>query len=188
MEMRKLKLVVLTALFLGACEGDYTPKPKGYFRIDMPSAEYQEFNTDCPFHFDFNKVASLKDKGRCWYDIKYPRLEATLQLTYRQVTEDNLDTLLYEGHELAYKHTVKADGIDEKLYIDEQKRVYGLLYQLKGDAATSMQFFMTDSTDHFLRGVLYYYSSPNADSLKPVNDFMRGEMIRMIESLEWENS
>lgn len=171
-----------------ACNEEYSPKPKGYFRITFPSAEYQAFEEDCPYQFEYNQAAKLKSKGPCWYDITYPELKATLQITYREVTENNLDTLLAEGHRLAYKHTVKADGIDEKLYLNDEDRVYGLLYQLKGDAATSLQFFMTDSTQHFLRGVLYYYASPNADSLKPVNGFMRTEMMHLIESLQWENS
>lgn len=184
--MQKIKLMLL-GLVLMACDSDYTPKPKGYFRIETPAASYKTMDKDCPFSFDVNEVARVKDKGQCWFDIKYPSLKATLQLTYRKVTEDNLDTLLGEGHELAYKHTVKADGIQEKLFVDDEKKVYGLFYQLQGDAATSMQFFMTDSTQHFLRGVLYYYATPNADSLRPVNRFMQGEMIRMIESLEWSN-
>ncbi len=185
--MKKISILALSFILLIACDPEYTPKPKGYFRIETPAPKYQEFSEDCPFSFDYNQAARLKSKGRCWYDIKYPSLRATVQLTYRKVTENNLDTLLGEGHELAYKHTVKADGIQEKLFLNEDKRVYGLFYQLQGDAATSMQFFMTDSTQHFLRGVLYYYATPNADSLRPVNRFMEAEMIRMIESLEWKN-
>jgi len=186
--MKKVKILsVLLVLCSWACDSEYTPKPKGYFRIDVPKPKYQEFNEDCNYRFEYNQSANLKSKGRCWYDIKYPSLRATVQLTYREVSPTNLDTLLAEGHQLAYKHTVKADGIQEKLFLNDEKRVYGLFYQLQGDAATSMQFFMTDSTNHFLRGVLYYYASPNADSLRPVNHFMQGEMIRMIESLEWKN-
>ncbi len=186
--MKRISLVLMAIFTMLACDPEYNPKPKGYFRISTPAADYQAFEEDCPYSFDFNKSANLELKGPCWYDIKYPNLKATLQLTYKAVKDDNLDTLLADGHRLAYKHTVKADGIDEKLYLNEDKQVYGLLYQLKGDAATNLQFFMTDSTNHFLRGVLYYYASPNADSLKPVNDFMRGEMIHLIETLKWENS
>lgn len=183
----KLRFILALAILSVACDSEYSPKPKGYFRIETPSPNYQSLSEDCPFTFEFNEVAKAKSKGNCWFDIKYPSLRATVQLTYRKVTENNLDTLLGEGHELAYKHTVKADGIQEKLYLNDSTKVYGLFYQLEGDAATSMQFFMTDSTHHFLRGVLYYYASPNADSLRPVNAFMQGEMIHMIESLRWKN-
>lgn len=185
--MKKISVLILLALLM-ACKEEYDPKPKGYFRIDLPQAEYQAFDQDCPYQFEYNRQANLSEKGPCWFDIRYPRLKATLQLTYKAVEDDNLDTLLAEGHRLAYKHTVKADGIQEKLYLNEEQSVYGLFYRLQGDAATSMQFFVTDSSDHFLRGVLYYYATPNADSLQPVNQFMQGELIHLIESLKWENS
>lgn len=187
--MRIAKYLLIFSFLIGTgCDADYSPKPSGYFRIATPDAEYQMFEEDCHYQFEFNEVAKLKEKGACWYDIRYPQLKATLQLTYREVNENNLDTLLQEGHNLAYKHTVKADGIEEKLFLNEEQEVYGLLYKLKGEAASSLQFFMTDSTDHFLRGVLYYYASPNADSLRPVNEFMEQELVHLIESLQWVDS
>lgn len=187
--MKRLKFIFFFSLFTAvACDSDYSPKPFGYFRIDTPEQSYQGLDADCPFQFEYNQTAALKSKGPCWFDIRYPTLKATLQLTYREVNATNLDTLLREGHDLAYKHTVKADGIDEKLFLNDAKRVYGLLYKLKGDAATSLQFFMTDSTDHFLRGVLYYYASPNSDSLRPINAYMEQEMVHLIESLRWKDS
>ncbi len=185
----RIKHLFTVMLLIGllSCMEEYSPKPFGYFRIEMPEKTYQDFDEDCPYSFEYNESAVLKEKRDCWYDIRYPSLKATLQLTYRSVNDNNLDTLLQEGHNLAYKHTVKADGIDELLFVNEDQEVYGLMYKLKGDAATSLQFFMTDSSDHFLRGVLYYYASPNADSLRPVNEFMEGEMTHLIESLEWAN-
>jgi gliding motility-associated lipoprotein GldD len=180
-------LMAILALGLSSCEETFSPKPKGYYRIATPSTEYQETDIPCLFSFEYNRQAKIVDKQNCWYDIKYPNLRATLQLTYKEVTASNLDTLLAEGHHLAYKHTVKADGIEEKLYLGPDQKVYGILYQLKGNSASSLQFFVTDSTDHFLRGVLYYYASPNADSLKPVNDFMFGEIQHLMETLKWQN-
>jgi gliding motility-associated lipoprotein GldD len=180
-------LISILALSLNSCEDGFSPKPKGYYRIATPPAEYQEALIPCSYSFEFNKQAKIIEKENCWYDIKYPQLRATMQLTYKKVSETNLDTLLAEGHHLAYKHTVKADGIEEKLYLNSEQKVYGILYQLKGNAASSLQFFVTDSTDHFLRGVLYYYASPNADSLAPVNEFMFGEMQHLMETLKWQN-
>ena len=110
-----------------------------------------------------------------------------MQLTYKPVNPDNLDTLLRDGQELAMKHQVKADGMQERLYQNPEQSVYGILYRIQGDAATSTQFFVTDSVDHFLRGVLYFYAPPNADSLKPVNDFMYDETVRLVETLQWQN-
>jgi len=190
--MKKLRLnlffsVLILALTATACDETYSPKPKGYFRIATPAKEYQETDIPCPYRFEYNKNSKILEKKNCWYDLKYPSLRATVQLTYKEVSENNLDTLLAEGHNLAYEHTVRADGIDEKLYLNPDDSVYGILFQLKGNAATSMQFFVTDSTNHFLRGVLYYYATPNADSLKPVNEFMLGEMQHLMESLRWQN-
>jgi len=182
-------IITITILVAGlsSCEDNFSPKPKGYFRIATPAKDYQLASIPCAFSFEYNKQSKIIAKNNCWYDVKYPSLKATLQLTYKAVSATNLDTLLAEGHNLAYEHTVKADGIDEKRYQNEEESVYGILFQLKGNAATSMQFFVTDSTNHFLRGVLYYYASPNADSLQPVNEFMLGEMQHLMESLKWQN-
>ena len=179
--------LAIMALGISSCDENFSPKPKGYFRIATPAKEYQATSFPCAFSFEYNKQARIVAKKNCWYDLKYPSLKATLQLTYKEVTDSNLDTLLAEGHNLAYEHTVKADGIEEKLFLNEEDDVYGILFQLKGNAATSMQFFVTDSTEHFLRGVLYYYASPNADSLQPVNEFMLGEMQHLMESLKWQS-
>lgn len=187
----KLSILVISALMITACGGDenYTPKPRGYFRIATPVQSYQHLETECPYTFEYNEAARWEANRReCWGDVYYPSIKARLQLTYKEVTSTNLDTLLGEGHELAFKHVVKADGITEKLYTDPEREVYGVLYKMRGEAASSTQFFMTDSTQHFLRGVLYFYAEPNEDSLQPVNDFMYEEVAHLIETLKWENS
>ena len=186
--MRKYAIAIL-ALGLLACGDDYLPKPMGYFRIGLPTKEYTNLDTDCNFTFNKNIEAQynpVKNK-ECWADIYYPKLKATVQLTYYNFEDKKLETLLKETQRMAYSHTAVADGMQEKLFVDNKKRVYGLLYEMKGQVATSTQFYMTDSTNNFLRGVLYFYSSPNPDSLQTVNEFMRGEIITLIESLEWKN-
>ena len=190
--MRWLSTILILVLVSGACGGegeDYVPKPRGYFRIELPHREYQALMIDCPFTFEYNTAAEWQ-KGRkeCWGDVYYPGIKGRLQLTYKRASEDNLETLLEEGRQLAYKHTVKASGIQEKVFNDPLSEVYGVLYNIQGEAATNIQFFMTDSSSHFLRGVLYFYAEPNVDSLQPVNDFMSEEIIHLIESLEWKNS
>ena len=183
-------LVVFSLLFSCSDEpGDYSPKPRGYFRIQLPDRDYRQLQIDCPYTFEYNQNAEWqKDRRECWGDIYYPELKARLQLTYKPVTDQNRDQLLQEGRDLAYKHTVKAAGIGEKLYTNEQRDVYGILYDIKGEAATNTQFFMTDSTNHFLRGVLYFYAEPNVDSLQPVNEYMYQEIAHLIETLQWQNS
>jgi gliding motility-associated lipoprotein GldD len=188
--LKKSMLPIFAALILisiGACKQNYTPKPKGYFRIALPAEEYQNLQTNCPYTFEYNQVAKWVPKEKCWANIKYPSLRATVQLTYKSVNDTNLNQLIADGHRLAYEHTVKAAGIEENLIYDDSALVYGLLYRLQGDAATTTQFFVTDSTRHFLRGVVYFYAIPNADSLQPVSDFMAQEMLHLVNTLEWQN-
>lgn len=117
----------------------------------------------------------------------YPTILSTVQLTYKPVAEGNLETLVRDAQQLAYKHTVKASGMREQFFSYPEKKVYGLYYELSGASATTTQFYATDSTNHFLRGVLYHYSTPNADSLAPVTAYMQEEVLRMISTLNWSN-
>lgn len=192
MSLKKISSYLLVSMILTACGGeeDYTPKPRGYFRISTPEAKYEKLDIDCPFTFDINSAAEWQPlkKHECWGDVYYPSIKARLQLTYKPVTPENLDTLLSDGHELAFKHVVKADGIAEKLYSDDVRGIHGILYNIRGEAATNTQFFVTDSAEHFLRGVLYFYAEPNEDSLRPVNDYMYQEVVHLIETLQWQNS
>lgn len=187
--MRRI-LVLMSVLVLFACGDEYVPKPVGYFRIGLPEKEYVTLDsTGCNFSLNLNKSAEFKmvpDKD-CWANVEYPSLKATIQLTYYNIHEKDFESLIREGQRMAYSHTARADGLQEKFFANDEKRVYGICYRMVGPVATSTQFYMTDSTDHFLRGVLYFYSSPNPDSLKNVNEFMQGEVIELIESLKWKN-
>lgn len=177
-------------LMATSCDETSTPRPYGHPRIDLPGTEYTEysFGEDGPYSFEINKDAIWENdkRGNYWGNISYPSIRAKVQITYKKV-EDNLPELLNEAHELAYNHTVRADGITAEPYHNKEHHVHGLVYKLRGDAATATQFFVTDSTDNFIRGVVYFYSSPNADSLKPVNTFMANEVAHLIESTEWKN-
>ena len=181
----RLWLVWLLGLML-ACQGeDPQPLPYGYMRIGLPPAEYEWLSTDCPYTFLMNTSAQWEAKEQCWGDIYYPKLRARVQITYKEPGAD-LDRILEESFQLAYKHTVRADGISEKFFENRETRVFGLLYRLQGEIATNTQFFMTDSANHYLRGVVYFYAAPNPDSLKPVQDYMAEEVVRLIESIRWK--
>lgn len=181
-------LPAISLLLLLSCEENYQPKPEGYFRIGLPTRLYEPISTGCPYTFSKNTQATWVPKQQCWGDLKYPSIRATVQFTYKDIANaDDLQSILKEAQDLAYKHTVAAQGIGEKLYSNPEKNMHGILYTMQGNSASSSQFFVTDSTHHFLRGVLYFYSTPNADSLKPVNEFMQAEMVQLIESLEWVN-
>tara|TARA_B100000795_G_scaffold79356_1_gene56880 strand:- start:9855 stop:10409 length:555 start_codon:yes stop_codon:yes gene_type:complete len=178
-------LFVLALLILSACREDFSPKPIGYFRIEMDKSEYALTSNECAYRFLANKQAKLiKGKGYCWYNIQYPTHNATIYLTYKKL-DSNLASIIEESHKLAYDHSVKSNGIIEKVYANEEDQVYGVLYDIHGNSASNLQFFVTDSTNHFLRGSLYFNSIPNADSLQPVKDFIKDDLEVLIESLKW---
>jgi gliding motility-associated lipoprotein GldD len=121
----------------------------------------------------------------CWINILFPVYGGTIHISYKEVSK-NLDMYVEDSRNLAYKHTIKADAIRETVYADPGKSVYGILYDIKGDAASSVQFFLTDSSTHFLRGSLYLNTVPDKDSLSPVINFFREDIVHLMESFEWK--
>jgi len=180
----KFLLIGLIAI-LSSCSENYSPKPLGYFRIDLSEKEYQIFDSNCPYQFLSPKnVKIINGKNNCWYNIYYPSHDATIYLTYKML-DSNLASIVEESHKLAYDHAVRSDGIIEKVYVNEEKQVYGVLYDIHGNSASNLQFFVTDSTNHFLRGSLYFNTVPNSDSLQPVKDYIKKDLQTLIESLKW---
>jgi gliding motility-associated lipoprotein GldD len=183
-------LFLLFAIWLfSGCGEAPEPKPYGYFRIDLPEPSYKPLHTDCPFQFDINSAAIWEPhrEANCWGDVYYPNIKARIQFTYKEIDgPETRDKLLKEAQDLAFRHTVVADGIREREFENTTGNVYGRVYQMVGNAASNTQFYLTDSTSHFLRGALYFYSQPNADSLRPVNAFMFDEIVQLVESLEWK--
>lgn len=178
-------------LFFSACgEDESIPRPSGYFRIDLPEHTYTKYEADCPFSFEIPEYSTMTPAAAevnqpCWLNLVFPKLKATLHLSYRKI-EGNLSNLTEDSRNMAYKHTVKSSGIAETLYEDPQNRVFGLLYEINGNAASPLQFHATDSTAHFLRGSLYFNSAPNADSLLPVSNFLKEDVRQLITSLRWK--
>jgi len=186
-------VLVLTAFFLlGACQSDseYTPRPRGYFRIELPERSYTRFNPEqCPFSFEIPDYAiPVPDTNRfsepCWWYLILPKLNAQVYLTYKPLNGD-IAKYLEDTHTLVYKHTTRASSIDEQV-IQFNPGVSGVMYSLGGEAASATQFFVTDSVRHFLRGAIYFNVAPNADSLAPVQDYLREDVIRMLKTLEWK--
>ena len=182
--------MMLMVGLLSACESEFTPKPRGYFRLDMPAKSYQRFDSVYPFSFDYPTYAKVVpyrggQENKYWMNVEYPKQRATLHLSYFEVKND-LSKHLEESRTLAYKHTVKADAIDEHLVSIPNNHVYGLVYDISGNAASCLQFYVTDSAKHFLRGALYFNVSPNSDSLAPVMNFVKRDVEKMIENLNWK--
>ncbi len=177
-------------MIAAACDHDIAPRPKGYFRIDMPEKHYVVFDTAFPYTFEYASCARIMPDRQSphepfWINIDYPQFKGSVHISYRTVG-NNLPVLLEDVRTLALKHIPKATAIREELVYDPEGLVYGLIYDIRGSAAASpYQFYLTDSTRHFLRGALYFRVKPNNDSLAPVIDFIVSDMNHLIETLQW---
>ena len=186
----KILLIVITAGIFWSCAEVSIPRPYGYFRVDLPEHSYRMVDTlNLPFRFDLPKNARLisrKAEGEeKWIDLYYPKLNASIYCSYKPV-KGNLINLLEDSRKIVYKHSVRADGIGEKVFDHPENDVHGILYDLKGNTASSVQFVLTDSTHNFFRGALYFDNVPNKDSIAPMAEFIRQDVIRIMESFEWK--
>lgn len=181
---------LLLMLFILACQPSYTPKPRGFLRVDFPAKEYVLFDSVCPYTFEYpsyGKIVPDTDyiTEPCWINIDFPDFNGTIHISYKEVNQ-NLNDFIEDSRELTYKHTIKADAIKETVYTNPELEVHGILYDIKGNAASSIQFYLTDSNAHFLRGSLYFNVQPDKDSLAPVISFFREDIIHMVESFAWK--
>ena len=183
-----LVLILLTGI---SCKKEYTPKPRGYFRISFLDKNYHKLDSAAlPFKFeipDYSKV--LPDHDRLaepdWINLEIPQHKAEVHISYKKIN-NNLAKLTEDSRTLAYKHSIKADAINERIFVNPSKKVYGTIFQIEGNAASPLQFYLTDSTKNFLRGALYIREIPNIDSIKPVIDYLTPDIIRLIETTEWK--
>ena len=187
-------IIPLFSLFLISCGNDPLPKPKGFLRLEYSSPKYKKVNLPLPFSYDQNNkakpIASIKkenDGESYGINIEYPDLKGTIYLTYRKVKANNLDSLLRDAQNLTQKHTTKADEIQSNLYENPNKDVYGMFYEVGGNAASQSQFYVTDSTNHFLSGSLYFYAKPNYDSIYPAAIYLKNLIRQIMASIEWKD-
>jgi gliding motility-associated lipoprotein GldD len=187
----KTLFILLISTILLSCGGKtFTPKPAGYFRVDLPIKEYQTLEKDCPFTFEFPTYSITKKNINnpnkpCWFDVVFTNLDASIYLSYKPV-DSNLNKYIEESRMLAFKHTVKAFDIEQLIINYPEKDVYGLVYQIEGNAASAYQFHLTDNDKHFLRGSLYFNNIPNQDSIQPVLDFIKEDITHIFETFEWK--
>ena len=185
----KIFIILCCSTVLFSCSKSQMPLPYGYFRVDLPAHEYKCLDTKSAYKFECSSSTEIKDhiqEGQeQWVDIQYPHLNASIYCSYMPVN-GNLERLLEDGRKFVYKHSVKADGIAEKVFLHPEKQVYGILYDLKGNTASSVQFILTDSSKHFFRGSLYFDNVPNKDSIAPMVKYIREDVIRIMESFEWK--
>ncbi len=183
-------LTVLMVMSLASCTDSYTPLPRGYFRIGLPEKKYRVFDSTLPYRFnypEYSKVVADADAPSepYWVNIVFPKFNSTIHISYKTLN-NNIDAVMEDSRKLAYKHSIKADAIGERFFQNDEHHVYGILYEIKGNAASPLQFAITDSTRHFLRGALYFNSIPNKDSLAPVIDFIKEDMMQLMETVSWK--
>ncbi|MGO4817603.1 gliding motility lipoprotein GldD [Flavobacterium sp. W22_SRS_FP1] len=181
----EIALTVLVLLLFTACKDDVFPKPASHLRLDYPMAKYVNFENQCPFSFEMNSNAIVKGEKDCGFTISYPKMKATIYLTYKPVSS-NINVLLRDAQKLTYEHVIKADDISEQPYLNPSRKVYGMFYRVDGNAATNSQFYVTDSTKHFVTGSVYFYAKPNFDSIMPAASYVRNDMQRLMETLRWK--
>lgn len=189
------KILVCLTLVLLSCNNDYTIKPRGYFKIDLPQKSYQKFDRPgYPYTFEYPVYSSvIKDtlffesepENPYWINVDFPQFNSKIHISYKEVGKNKIDSLVNDAFTMAYKqHTYKASAI-EPVPFTSDKGIQGVYFSLTGNTATANQFFITDSVKHFLRGALYFDATPNEDSLRPVSNFLRQDMEHLINTLQW---
>jgi gliding motility-associated lipoprotein GldD len=185
-----IMLILLTAIMI-SCGGDYVPKPSGYFRIDLPEKKYQQLDSVLPFAFEYPVYARIVHDPQApnepdWINVDFPEFRGRIHLTYRKIN-NNLAKFLEDSRTMAMKHMSKSTGISEQVVNNPGKKVYGLVYMISGSsAASTYQFYLTDSTRNFVRGALYFSVAPNNDSLAPVISFVQDDIRHLVETFRWK--
>jgi gliding motility-associated lipoprotein GldD len=189
-----LLIVIIPGIFLvSSCSNEYTPKPRGYFRIALPERKYILLDTIYPYSFEYPAYARitndpLSPEEKNWINIEMPVFHGRIHISYKPLTEKNsLVKFTEDTRTLALKHMAKASGIRNITINDPHRKMYGLVYEINGmGAASPYQFYLTDSTTNWLRGSLYFDAIPNNDSLAPVIDFVKTDIQHLFETIHWK--
>ena len=213
--MNKFRPIIICvfSILIFSCNSDYTPRPRGYFKIDFPERAYQPFDREgYPYSFEYPVYANItKDStlfednldNQYWINVDFPQFNGRVYLSYKtiggssvykvktangykdSVVKNTFEGLRDEAFRMTFKHSLKASGIVDSPFVSDLG-IHGVYFTVDGNAATSKQFFMTDSSRHFLRGALYFDTAPNSDSLSIVNDFIEKDMRYLINTLKWK--
>ncbi len=187
---------LLFAFYFIACNSDPRPRPKGYFQIDFPEKKYILFDEPgFPYTFEYPVYGKVvrdttffdeKPENPFWINLDFPDFGGRIYISYKTIGSNKFETLVEDAFKMTSKHSLKATSIDE-IPVKGGPGVTGFVFDVGGNAATGKQFFVTDSTKHFLRGALYFDATPNYDSIKPVDQFLYKDMQHLIETLKWRN-
>jgi gliding motility-associated lipoprotein GldD len=191
--MRYLGIIVFLSLLFISCDEETLPKPSAFLSLEYPPPEYRNVSLPLPFTFEKNNwadsIMSVKisrDQKVKGIDLNYPQMKGTIYITYKKIEENNLRSFLIDAQAITQKHTIKANEIIEQPYIDEENRIFGMFYEVGGDAASQSQFYVTDSLNHFVTGSLYFYAKPNYDSILPAAYYLRNDIKHVMETIRWQ--
>lgn len=192
--MRMMVFWACGLLFLlgtAACSEEFKPRPLGYHLIELPKPAYVPLAKEHPYQFEISRYAQLvkdpyPDAEDHWYDIVYPRFNARVTLTYKPLKNNQatLYELIKDSRTMIAKHQIKASGIEE-FTLRAKSGDQGFYFTLSGQVPSQFQFYVTDSTRHFLRGALYFNTASKNDSLQPVIDYISADMVHLLQTLEW---
>lgn len=191
-----VSVLAIISLMTISCNSEYTPRPRGYFKIDLPKKQYRNFDQPgYPYTFEYPVYGNIiKDslffdqhpENPYWINIDFPQFNGRIYLSYKEIGKNKFDSLVNDAFTMSYKqHTYKATAIQPQPFATANGSS-GVYFTLKGNTATGNQFFITDSTRHFLRGALYFAATPNADSIQPVNNFLKKDLWQLINTLKWK--
>jgi gliding motility-associated lipoprotein GldD len=195
--------LLLFALYLFSCSSNYSPKPSGYFYIDMEDHDYCLFSDYSSFEFavstqvnvkefsasttkDFQDKFEVKNANTELFNLDYPSLNAQIYCSFLPIMFDNFAEITEESRKFAYLHVIKADAIHEQIFENPEQKVYGLIYEIRGNVASPVQFVLTDSVSSFFRGALYFDNTPNQDSIAPVLKYVNEDIRVLINSFRWK--
>jgi gliding motility-associated lipoprotein GldD len=190
-----IRFILIIIVFQSCKEQVYNPKPRTYPKVLLPEKNYNNYEPiDCPFDFNIPSYAFYeKDSifldtiaGPCWFNINYKEFNAKLFCTYNQISnKESLNKCIQETYRLVKGHLIRADYIDE-YPIHKPNKISGIIYEIEGPSATPFQFYLTDSSKHFIRGSLYFNTKINPDSLAPYYEFTKKDVVEMINSFQFK--
>lgn len=198
--MNRLLIFILACAAFASCKPEvYTPKPRGYFHIDLPKERvYRTFDSaGFPYSFEYPMYARIvtnpeffgdSPENPYWINIDFPEIGGKIYISYKKIAGRNsIGQLNEDFYQLTYTaHDKKADYIQDMYFDDRSRNLYTGLFNVAGDAASAYQFYATDSVKHYIRGSLYFETQPNADSLQPLNDFLKQDIVHLLETLKWK--
>lgn len=185
-QMFKKLIVVFGGTLLISCGKEAVPKPSGELRLEYPAPKYQPFVNSCSYTFEYSDFAEITDaKKPCWFYLTYPEMKAKVFLTYYPINND-FDLHVKEAEKMVYEHTIKASSIETKSFAYPERNVFGNFYELKGQSASNLQFYATDSSKHFVTGYLYFNTRPKPDSLAPAVDYVKKDLLHLLDTFEWK--